>query len=589
MRSSSRVVNAQLLECSDSAQVLSLVREWGETMNVVNLSTAWHRLAQLSRGKGAELPQEGALGAAEQRKPPSALPPGSLGELEALTRAFALRRLFDARSSCVVLWSMASLGYAAVRPEPPPKPGRREKKTAAERDAGREAAREAELRDLFLSSVRKQLASASEHGLSLAAWAAAHWDCDSARDLVLQIQLCSKNWNLHFSPPGWTNLLWASARMALRLPTALLRSALALLRSSPDKFSHYELSCLAWSLAEMRFDPGAEVLNLLDEQLSSRLAEFSSQAIANAFWAFAILQHTPFRSIATLGELFRAAEQARLEKEAPASSVTLPPLQSPAAIGRLRFSAMDLDSLVWSLSLLAAFHTPLFTAVWRLCAAMPPASHDNLGGAMLYQAALLWDAHVHLAEAAAEKGVPRPSGRPSNVEAAALFDRVDAAAELPPSRALASLPREVVAHAAAFWRRSVGVTSVTELHVLVCKLLESMGLKYASEFKTADGLFSIDVALRFVQLPSAENGPVGRPVFIAIEVDGPRHFCYNTRGRNGRTVARDALLAARGWRVCSLSHYDWNALETDEERRGLVRGRLAALGAPGEALLGGGR
>jgi very-short-patch-repair endonuclease len=66
-----------------------------------------------------------------------------------------------------------------------------------------------------------------------------------------------------------------------------------------------------------------------------------------------------------------------------------------------------------------------------------------------------------------------------------------------------------------------------------------MGIPHEIEYLTQDNLFSMDIALR------------GRKV--AIEVDGPSHFCANMRSeRLGSDRLRERFLAHKGWNVSVL-------------------------------------
>ena len=73
---------------------------------------------------------------------------------------------------------------------------------------------------------------------------------------------------------------------------------------------------------------------------------------------------------------------------------------------------------------------------------------------------------------------------------------------------------------------------------------------------------------------------------VAIEVDGPHHFSSNGGAPLGRTLLRDRLLAARGWRVVGVRASDWRRLRTPSEQRDYMQEALRAAGVPLERFLG---
>ncbi len=67
--------------------------------------------------------------------------------------------------------------------------------------------------------------------------------------------------------------------------------------------------------------------------------------------------------------------------------------------------------------------------------------------------------------------------------------------------------------------------------------LRRLGIPHELECITADGLFSIDLAIMDRR--------------IALEFDGPLHFARNTLEPLGHTRLRDRRLSAMGWHVVS--------------------------------------
>ncbi len=91
--------------------------------------------------------------------------------------------------------------------------------------------------------------------------------------------------------------------------------------------------------------------------------------------------------------------------------------------------------------------------------------------------------------------------------------------------------------------------------------LHRLGIPHELEYVTADGLFSIDLAI------------VDR--HVALEFDGPSHFARNTLEPLGHMRLRDRLLSAMGWHVVSIPFFEWNRLHQPEQRDAYVNQRLS--------------
>ena len=90
--------------------------------------------------------------------------------------------------------------------------------------------------------------------------------------------------------------------------------------------------------------------------------------------------------------------------------------------------------------------------------------------------------------------------------------------------------------------------------------LRRLGIPHELEYITADGLFSIDLAI------------VDRR--MALEFDGPSHFTRNSLEPLGHTRLRDRLLSAMGWHVVSISFFEWDRLHQPGQRDAYVNQRL---------------
>ena len=105
----------------------------------------------------------------------------------------------------------------------------------------------------------------------------------------------------------------------------------------------------------------------------------------------------------------------------------------------------------------------------------------------------------------------------------------------------------------------------SQLHQEVSRVLDDLGLKHETEFVTDDGMSVIDLVL------NPESGKVR----IALEVDGPLHFCSNIPQRElGRTVAKRQLLLSSGWHVVQIAYFEWNECVDNEARQRFITQKL---------------
>lgn len=93
-------------------------------------------------------------------------------------------------------------------------------------------------------------------------------------------------------------------------------------------------------------------------------------------------------------------------------------------------------------------------------------------------------------------------------------------------------------HRLQAWREQVANFVISKLHRDVSGRLEAMGVSHQNEHGTEDGLFSIDIALLDQKL--------------ALEVDGPFHFAYNTKAPLGtapRPPHRLEIIIKGAWKT----------------------------------------
>jgi very-short-patch-repair endonuclease len=125
---------------------------------------------------------------------------------------------------------------------------------------------------------------------------------------------------------------------------------------------------------------------------------------------------------------------------------------------------------------------------------------------------------------------------------------------------LITLPASMLQVAAQAYREHARKVTVSNGQREIGESLRRLGISHELEYITADGLFSIDLAI------------VDRR--IAVEFDGPSHFTTNTLEPLGHTRLRDRLLSAMGWCVVSIPFFEWDRLQRTEQRDAYVKHRV---------------
>ena len=105
------------------------------------------------------------------------------------------------------------------------------------------------------------------------------------------------------------------------------------------------------------------------------------------------------------------------------------------------------------------------------------------------------------------------------------------------------------------------VDKSSKLHEDVSDCLARMGVAHANERWC-------DRAERDIDIVVEGASPV------ALEVDGPYHYLQDGRP-NGRTLLRNRILTAHGWRVMAVDYRVWRACETQPQQEEYLRGLLA--------------
>jgi len=117
---------------------------------------------------------------------------------------------------------------------------------------------------------------------------------------------------------------------------------------------------------------------------------------------------------------------------------------------------------------------------------------------------------------------------------------------------LITLPSSLLQVAVWAYSEAARKVTVSNSQREVGETLRRLGISHELEYITADGLFSIDLAITDRR--------------IALEFDGPSHFTTNTLEPLGHTRLRDRLLSAMGWHVVSIPFFDWGRLHNRPEQ-----------------------
>ena len=125
---------------------------------------------------------------------------------------------------------------------------------------------------------------------------------------------------------------------------------------------------------------------------------------------------------------------------------------------------------------------------------------------------------------------------------------------------LITLPSSMLQVAVQAYREALRKVTVSNGQREVGQSLRRLGIPHELECITADGLFSIDLAILDRR--------------IALEFDGPSHFTTNTLEPLGHTRLRDRLLSAMGWCVVSIPFFEWDRLQRTEQRDAYVKRRV---------------
>jgi hypothetical protein len=298
-----------------------------------------------------------------------------------------------------------------------------------------------------------------------------------------------------------------------------------------------------WALATLGWQASEGSMRSVMERAVMRVApSMKAQNVANALWA-----------LATLG--WQASEGSM-------RSV----MEGAAARLASGMKAQDVANTLWALATLGwsssegPTRSVLEGAVMRVALSMNTQAMANT----LWAAATLgWQASVELA-ACFEHAVSTLSRDNDVVPLSTLvlsqLFQAHAASQLFGLGGLVALPLPILQAAVVAYRDNKRKSAVLSAQREVGESLQRLGVAHALEHITADGLFSIDLAIVDLR--------------IALEFDGPAQFTTNTLEPLGHTRLRDRLLSATGWQVVSIPFFEWAELHRAEQKDAYIEERL---------------
>jgi hypothetical protein len=325
------------------------------------------------------------------------------------------------------------------------------------------------------------------------------------------------------TPQDVSNTLWAVATMGQQVPPQQLQHAVSAFVKLLPAVKPQEVSNLVWSCAKMLYLP-MELLQSMQQhpqQLQQLLTAADEQALANMAWACGELG---YRSQLLPAALLQQA--VKLLQNGVIGSFT------PQGLCNLCWSAavLDMQQVVPQVLQLAAAAGQIFSTfqhgesrqlhqvhLWLLDSQLP-APGQGLSGVLtqqqLEQCRASWEQQL---TATAQQ---QSSRLQQSVYAAVL--------QLPPDT----------------WQQQP-----------------------QSEQPTDDKACLIDIA-----------AVTASGVKVALEVEGPHHYVQPDNTLTGPTQSRNRALAARGYAVISIPHWEWDRLRNPQQQQEYLLEKLSSLG-----------
>ena len=225
----------------------------------------------------------------------------------------------------------------------------------------------------------------------------------------------------------------------------------------------------------------------------------------------------------------------------------------------------DVANIIWVLATLGwqPGEGPMRDALEGAAVRVAPSMNaQDVANALWALATLGWQANAEMAAVCQQliEGLVQDCGR-SQLSTSHLSQLLQAhLASQYLGLGVVTLPTSILQVAVNARMEKVRNVTVSNSQREVGESLRRLGIPHELEYITADGLFSIDLAV------------VDR--LIAVEFDGPSHFTTNTLEPLGHTRLRDRLLSAMGWHVVSIPFFEWDGLHRTDERDAYVERRV---------------
>ena len=391
---------------------------------------------------------------------------------------------------------------------------------------------------------------------------------------------------------------------------------------------------MLWSFATLKYCP-EKSLEAFAGEVAERAGWFGEQELANALWALGRLGYEagPAKDGDENGDeggdSYGSGGYGGSRKRRPRLLEAASERVVELAEG---FNVQACGNTLWALAVLGGTRMPCFNVLAARMAAEVERVVADEGGSkggsggrennndddgdggriiessqinQLFQALLLTklqrdEATAAAAEAAKASVIAERSGSGASrdeIEAAAAAAAEAAVEAAAADAALPSIPDAVARHVTRRWLQSTQNTVVSVFQEDVAATLRDLGVRHSVEHTTADGLFSVDIAIEELAASTvsldasataasaaaegsaaAAGTGIGLPRKVAIECDGPFHFAINTHAPTGATKLRRRLLSMLGWSVLPLPFFDHYALSAGSERARYLAALLRTAG-----------